>query len=367
MKIANAQVFQEDGSFRQQDVFVAGEHFCDHAQGETLDAAGLFLIPGLVDIHLHGCVGHDFCDGTREAIAAIARYEAQNGVTAFSPATMTLPEETLLEVCRQAARYDGGGAMLAGITMEGPFFSVAKKGAQNEAFLRAPDTGLYRRLQEASGGLLKVACVAPELPGAMEFIGRVSGECAVSLAHTAADYDTAMRAFAAGASHVTHLFNAMEPFLHRAPGVVGAAADSGATVELICDGVHLHPAMVRAAVKLFGAERVVLVSDSMMATGLADGEYALGGQAVTVKGGRALLADGTIAGSARNLMDCVRTAVAQGIPLGAAVRMASANPARVIGRSGDMGAVRPGMLANFALLDEALALEAVYIKGKPVR
>lgn len=237
MIIKNAQVYTEGFAFEKRDVAVEGELFAETAGGGTVDASGLLMLPGLIDIHSHGCSGYDFCDGTDEALDAITAYEGKNGVTAISPASMTLAEETLAAIYQNAARYSyRGGAMFLGVNMEGPFFNPAKKGAQNGAFLREPDIGMFRRLWEASGGRIKTACVAPELPGAMEFIDEAKRYCAVAVAHTTSDYDTAMEAFRRGASRAIHLYNAMPPFSHRAPGVVGAVADSGAMAELICDG-----------------------------------------------------------------------------------------------------------------------------------
>lgn len=237
MIIKNAQVYTEGFAFEKRDVAVEGELFAETAGGGTVDASGLLMLPGLIDIHFHGCDGYDFCDGTDEALDAITAYEGKNGVTAISPASMTLAEETLIAIYQNAARYSyRGGAMFLGVNMEGPFFNPAKKGAQNGAFLREPDIGMFRRLWEAADGKVKTACVAPELPGAMEFIDEAKRYCAVAVAHTTSDYDTAMEAFRRGASRAIHLYNAMPPFSHRAPGVVGAVADSGAMAELICDG-----------------------------------------------------------------------------------------------------------------------------------
>ena len=206
--------------------------------------------------------------------------------------------------------------------------------------------------------------LAPELPGSMETIDELAGEVRISIAHTTADYDTACEAFKHGARQVTHLYNAMPPFSHRAPGVIGAAFDNdNVAVELIADGVHVHPSVVRATFRLF-ENRVILISDSMMATGLDDGEYSLGGQAVTVRGNLATLHDGTIAGSATNLMDCVRSAVKMGVPLGQAIHSASTNPARAIGVEHDYGSLEPGKLANVLLLDEELNIHTILLRGR---
>ncbi len=345
----------------------------DSTSEEIIDARGLFAIPGLTDIHFHGCVGYDFCDGNETAISTMAEYQAKNGITQICPATMTLKEETLATIMKTAAAYDNEehpeGALLCGINMEGPYISVRKKGAQNERFIRKPDVFLFRRLQKLSGGKIKLVAIAPEEEGAMEFISELKDEVVVSLAHTTADYMTAMEAFQRGAGQVTHLYNAMPPFSHRAPGVIGAAFDTpGCFVELICDGVHIHPCVVRATLQMFGKDRVVLISDSMMATGMPDGEYELGGQAVRVAGKYAsLISDGALAGSVTNLMECMRNCVLyMGIPLETAVRCAAVNPAKAIGIYDSYGSLIPGKYANLVLLDDMLQIKAVFLKGRRI-
>lgn len=367
MIIKNARIFSPDFTFVPGELSFEGEILTDKGSGQVWDVQGMMIIPGLIDLHFHGCVGYDFCDGTKEAFQAIAEYQARNGVTGIAPASMTLPEETLIRVFQNASDFQWDkGAVFCGINMEGPFFSKEKKGAQNPAYLKEPDIALYRRLQKAASGKIKLVDIAPELAGAEKFIAEVSGEAVVSLAHTTADYDTAMQAFAAGASHVTHLFNAMPPFTHRAPGVVGAAADAGANVELICDGIHIADSVIRAVYKLFGGEHVILISDSMMAVGLEDGLYSLGGQPVQVTENRALLKDGTIAGSATNLFDCMRHTVACGIPLESAVRSATYNPAAELGVLDQMGTLEPGKFANFVIMDDDLKIHAVYVRGQKI-
>lgn len=344
----------------------------EEADGEEIiDAKECFAVPGLTDIHFHGCMGHDFCDGTREAITAMAEYEASVGVTSIVPATMTLGEDTLQGICETAAAYvkevkNDKAADLCGINMEGPFVAASKKGAQNGAYIRKPDVEMFDKLNQASGNMIKLVAIAPEVEDAMEFIKAKKDETVLSVAHTATDYDTAMEAFEKGATHVTHLYNAMNPYTHRAPGPIAAAADSGAEVELICDGVHIHPAVVRTTFKIFGDDKVILISDSMMATGLEDGDYSLGGQAVKVVGNLATLADGTIAGSATNLMDCMRTAVQKmHIPLESAVKCAAVNSAKSVGIYDKYGSITPGKVANVVLLKKNdLALEKVILRGK---
>lgn len=367
MIIKNAKVFNENFEFEEKDIFINGELFSQISDNEEiLSADNLYMIPGLIDVHFHGCDGYDFCDGTYEAVQAIANYEGKNGITTLVPATMTFSKDKLLEVMKNAANYKSNiGSQVVGINMEGPFISPQKKGAQNPKYIHRPDILFYKDLQNASGNLIKLVDIAPEMENAMSFIKEVKDEVNISVAHTTADYDIASEAFINGASHVTHLFNAMPAFSHREPGVVGAALDNNAYVELICDNVHIHPSVVRATFKMFGADKVVLVSDSMMATGLKDGEYYLGGQLVTVTGNKATLFDGTIAGSATNLMDCMKTAIkVMNITICDAVRAATINPAKAVGIDDKYGSISEGKIANFVLLDNDLNIHSVYIAGK---
>lgn len=370
MIIKNAKVFSDEYTFIEKDLFIQNGVFSESTvDGICIDGTGLYAIPGLTDIHFHGCIGYDFCDGTEEAISALADYQQKNGITTIAPATMTFEEERLMKIMETAkAHHNIKGAELVGINMEGPFISAKKKGAQNPRFIHHPDLSMYRNLQEASGGLIKLVDIAPEEEGSMEFIETVKDEVVVSIAHTTADYDTADKAFTKGARQVTHLYNAMPPFTHRAPGVIGAAFDhKNVMVELICDGVHIHPSVIRATFQLFGDDRVILISDSMMATGLKDGNYSLGGQAVKVTGPRAALKDGTIAGSATNLMSCLRTAVLKmGIPLESAVKAAAVNSAKSIGIFDHYGSITEGKAGNLVLLDHDLNLIHVIQKGQKV-
>ncbi|MGN0393657.1 MAG: N-acetylglucosamine-6-phosphate deacetylase [Bariatricus sp.] len=378
MIIRNALVYGEDKTFSRQDIRIEDGVFAEISPSlvpieneSVLDADGLYAIPGLIDIHFHGCMGHDFCDGTLEAIDAITRYEASCGVTSVCPATMTVSPESLAQVMDAARAYNEsparpGQASLVGINMEGPFISEAKKGAQAAEHIRLCDEALFCSLQERSGGLVKLIDIAPENEGAMEFIDALHDKVTISLAHTTADYQTAKEAYDRGARHATHLYNAMPPFTHRAPGVVGAAFDSpNCRVELICDGVHIHPSVVRATFQLFGDDRMILISDSMRAAGMEDGQYTLGGQDVAVKGKYAtLVSDGALAGSVTNLMDCLRTAVKEmQIPLESAIASATMNPAKAIGIYDRYGSISTGKIANLVLLDQELNLRQVIIHG----
>ena len=316
MIIRNAKVFSDGCRFVEKDLVIRDGRIVFGAAPqpgeEILDAQGAYALPGLVDIHFHGAVGHDFCDADEAGLQAIADFEASKGVLAICPATMTFNEEILNGIMDVAAAHKNDrGADLVGINMEGPYISPDKVGAQNPKYVMAADAGMFRRLQARSGGLIRLVDIAPEVPGNLDFIKECHNEVRISIAHTCVDYETAKEAFAAGASHMTHLYNAMPGITHRAPGPIIAALEEGAEVELITDGVHIHPAMVRFTFRTFGDEHVILIADSMMACGLPDGEYSLGGQAVTVRGPRATLTEhpGTIAGSATCLYDCMKHAV----------------------------------------------------------
>ena len=329
-----------------------------------LDAAGGYVIPGLVDIHTHGAVGEDFSDGKPQGLQPLADYYAAHGVTSYLATTMTLKEEVLTPAMHAVRDFKpGGGAKCAGVHLEGPFLSFAKRGAQAAENLHKPDAALFHRLNEASGGQVRLVTVACEEEGAIPFIREVSQVCTVSLGHTSADYDTAMAGFQAGASHATHLYNGMPSLLHRAPGVIGAAFDAGASVELICDGLHIHPAVIRATYQMFG-DRLNLISDSLRCAGMPDGDYELGGQPIVVKDHKATLLDGTLAGSSISLLDAVRNVVRFGLPLAEAVYAASAAPAQAVGL--DAGVIAQGKAADLVVLDRDLNLKAVFVDGQRV-
>ncbi len=374
MIIRNAKVFADGCRFVEKDLMIRDGRIVFGAAPEPgeeiLDAQGAYALPGLVDIHFHGAVGHDFCDADEAGLQAIADFEASKGVLAICPATMTFSEEILNGIMDVAAAHKNErGADLVGINMEGPYISPNKVGAQNPKYVMTADAGMFRRLQARSGGLLKLVDIAPEVEGNLDFIRECHNEVRISIAHTCADYDTAKQALAAGATHMTHLYNAMPGITHRDPGPIIAALEEGAEVELITDGVHIHPAMVRFTFNTFGDDHVILIADSMMACGLPDGQYSLGGQAVTVRGPRATLTEhpGTIAGSATCLYDCMRHAVMEmGVPLASAVRAASLNPARSIGVDADYGSLDAGRWGNVILADAQLNIQHVIRKGEVI-
>ena len=371
MKIINGLVFRENQGFTQETLYVENGRFTDHTTDDTvINADDCYVIPGLIDIHFHGCVGHDFCDASLEGLAAMAEYELSQGVTSICPASMTLSSDMLVDICKNgqafAAQKDSPSqSRLVGINLEGPFICYEKRGAQNPDYIITASYEALEKWQDASGGLVKLLTIAPETEGAMDFIKKVKSstlkDISISIGHTTSDYDTAMAAFQNGADHVTHLFNAMPGFTHRAPGVIGAAVDTkNCFAEMICDGIHIHPSAIRAAFSMFSDDRIILISDSMMAAGMQDGMYALGGQDVIVKGSLATLKDGTIAGSVTNLADCMRTAVSMGIPLASAVKCATINPARSIGIDGNYGSLEIGKAADFVLLNPDLTLREVH-------
>ena len=372
MLFKNANIFV-GGKFRHGSFRAENGRFTEilttvPAEG-GIDLNDQYVIPGLVDVYNHGNSGADFSDGDYDGLVKMARYLAQNGVTSFAPASMTLPYDALETAYKTAVQFrreqPEGCAHLMGIHMAGPFFSEKKKGAQNGAYLRAPDFAAFKRLYDTSEGLLRIADVAAELPGAAKFAEKASKLCTVSIAHTDCTYEEACAVFDAGASHLTHLYNAMPGIHHRKPGVIPAAVENEqVSAELISDGQHVHPASVRLAFRMFGPARMVLISDSLRCCGMPDGEYELGGQPVFLQGGVARLSDGTIAGSATNVYDCMLRAISFGIPREDAVRAATYNPARQLGCLDEVGSIRDGKQADFVICDAELNRREVWLAGE---
>ena len=373
MLFKNANIFVNGqfqyGSFRVEDGKFT--EILDHVPAEDgIDLKGQWVIPGLIDVHNHGNSGADFSDGDYEGVKAMAKYLASCGVTSFAPASMTLPYDVLAKAfatARQLVDEDIEGlSVLRGIQMEGPFFCYAKRGAQNADYLRDPDFDAFKALFDGCGGLVRIVDVAPELPGAAEFVAKAKDLCTVSIAHTDSDYDHAKAAIDAGVSHLTHLYNAMPSIHHRKPGVIPAAVENEKVqAEIIADGFHIHPASVRLAFTMF-KNRMVLVSDSGRCAGKSEGyQFDLGGQMAEVRGGVAkLVGTETIACSASNLWACLCNVISWGIPEEEAVRAATWNPARAIGAEAVVGSIEMGKRADFLVVAPGYESYRVFLAGK---
>ncbi len=374
MIIKNANVFIENG-FKNVDVLfdekIKEISSSISAVTDVVDGEGLYLVPGFIDIHTHGCMGHDTCDRNVEGYTEMTKFYASKGVTSFLFTTMTLPKEELSQILSTAASYikngEGVGAYAQGIYLEGPFISPLKKGAQSAENIITPDIKVLEKFHEDANGLIKVVALAPETAIDRTFISCACKMCSVSIAHSNANYETAKEAIDEGATMATHLFNAMPPFSHREPGVIGAALENDSVyTEIICDGIHLHESTIRVVFKAKGDDKVIMVSDSMSAAGLGEGEYMLGGQKVYVKAGKATLADGTIAGSTTNLHDCLKNVVKFGIPLESAIKALTCNPAKAVGVFDCAGSIDVGKNADLVLLDKELNIKGVFVCGKKV-
>ncbi len=321
-----------------------------------IDLSGRILAPALVDMHIHGCVGRDFSsdEDTADCLAEMSRFLRSQGIAAFAPAAMAMPRAEMMSLMSRYQRASVNpceGAAPVGIYLEGPFLSPKRCGAQPLESLRLPDFDEFKEYYELSGQNISVVCVAPELDGADEFITKASGICRVSAAHTDADYPTMLRAIDAGVSGATHLYNGMRDISHREPNAAAALLESDVYCELICDGVHVAPEIIRFTFRLKGSDRICLVSDAMSACGLGDGVYRLGSQSVVIKNAQARLSDGTLAGSAATLMDCFHRAVSFGISPLDALKAATINPAAALGVDNRLGSIEVGKLDRLIVFD----------------
>ena len=373
MIFKNGSVFTDKGVFESVDVQVqngliakVGANLSSDGE-EVIDLKGKKLLPGFIDIHSHGCGGADFCDGSEASFQKMADTYIKAGVTTVMTTSMTLPPETLSRLFKVyknfADNQSAQGSRLYGINMEEPFLSKEKKGAHVEEYIIPADIELFKKLNDESGNRVRLVDVAPEVPGNMDFIAEAKDICTVCVAHTNGNYQTTMDAYEKGATSTTHLYNAMTGLSHREPGVVGAAYDSDAFVELICDGIHIHPAVIRTTFKVFGEDRICMISDSMCAAGMPEGIYELGGQTVYVKDGKAALGNGTIAGSVVNSLIGVKRLMEFGIREEAALKAATINPAKAVKIDGLTGSITEGKWADLLIVDSQYNVEAVYRDG----
>ncbi len=382
MILKHGEVFI-NGHFEKQDIQIEDGDIVNIAfslEGEEIkDCTGMRILPGLFDIHTHGCLGYDFSKSEPEQIEEMCRFYAKNGVTSILATTMSNEERQYHRAMgyikqtmeKQRTIACKGQARIEGIHMEGPFFGTEKKGAHDSRYLRAVSQDLFEEYNQLSGNAIRLLDIDPVLPGAIPFIEKnrfiqeKKAGVTISLAHTSCTYEQAEVAVKAGASHVTHLFNSMRPMLHREPGLVGAAFAFGLDAEIICDGIHIHPAIVQM---MFCAmpKQMILISDSINPTGLPDGAYTAGGLPIEVKGGKAFLEDHTLAGSTITLFDAVRNAAMFGVPMEQAILSATYYPAKSVHMEDRIGSIVVGRRADLLIVNDRLELCQVILNGCPL-
>jgi N-acetylglucosamine-6-phosphate deacetylase len=372
MILKNAMVLDEEFKFRRLDVGITGERISLSNignSGKVLDLDGMYLVPGLIDTHIHGAYGAEADSETKESLDTISRFEASHGVTTFVPTIRTLPISDMVDAIKAITSVeDVSGAKIGGIHIEGPFVSHKYKGALLEEYIIEPSVEILRNFCDAGKGTVKIITLSPELNGADILINyAVSQGIIVSMGHTNASFEETERAVNWGATQVTHLFNAMRPLNHREPGVLGYVLNNNnIKCELICDFVHVHPTVVEMAFKIKGDELINIISDSSSAAGLGDGEFSVSGQTRYVSGGVARTKSGTIAGSIQTVLNGVQNLVSIGIPLETAVKTASINPAKTLGIDGETGSIQCGKFADLLVLDNELKVQYTFINGKCV-
>ncbi len=336
---------------------------------QVIDAQGMWVAPGMIDVHVHGGDGCDTMDATPLALETIARFFAAHGVTAFLPTTMTCPGEAItaaVENVRRSPSTPNGAAHL-GVHLEGPYLNASHKGAQPATHLRNPDPAEYQ--QWFDSGVIRLVTVAPELDGALDMIGTgVARGIEFAVGHSSAEYACVLEAADRGLRQVTHTFNGMSPLHHREPGVLGAAlSDDRLFAQIISDGIHVHPAVVKALIRAKGVDRTLLITDAMRAAGLPGGTYDLGGQEIAVHDGIARTASGSLAGSTLTMDRALRNVIEfAGLELGDALKMATTTPAATLGLSGCKGVLAPGADADIILLTQDLEVALTMVAGRVV-
>lgn len=360
----NEEFEKEFGDIRIEDGKIAEIGIFDAENDEVRDMTDCIILPGFIDIHIHGGAGADFSDGTTDSIDAISTYLAKHGVTSFCGTTMTLSHEKLKEIVKSASGYTAPKSKLVGINLEGPYIAEAKAGAQNREFIRPASINEVDELLSINDKI-KLITIAPEASDTQDFITKEKENLTISVGHSSANAQQTREAIASGVAHATHLYNAMTPMTHREAGIVGTVLDSDITAELICDGEHICPAVLRNTFKILGEDRACVISDSMRGAGLGIGEYELGGQMTYVKDGYkvARLEDGTIAASITNVFDEFKNLLEFGIDFKTALKSCTINPAKVIREDKNIGSIAVGKCADLIVTDEKFCIKEVYING----
>lgn len=380
MILKNGRVVNHQFQYEFSDIQVTDGRIAAIGNGLSdlegvVDCQGKTIIPGLFDIHTHECMGYQLADCCEESLEDMAGFYARNGITSYLATVDSQRADTLRQMCREIGAYRSkfhSGAVIRGIHIEGMFFSEKRKGGHSSELLLKPDIALVRQLNQICGGAVKLVCVAPELEQADDFIKELSKEMVVSLAHTDATYEITRKAVEYGAKSFTHLFNGMRPLHHRESGVIGAAFDSPNTYkEIIADGMHLSPPMVRNAYRIIGPDRMILISDSCTAAGLEDGIYEIGKEKerrIIVEHGLAHLeGTDTICGSTFCLYQMFKNAVMNiGIDFFGALKACTINPARLLGVDQEIGSIACGRSADLVIIDHDMSICDVYINGKMI-
>ncbi|MBO4941363.1 MAG: N-acetylglucosamine-6-phosphate deacetylase [Clostridia bacterium] len=372
MIIKGGKVLNGNFEFIDADILTDGQRIEEIGKIDgncDIDASGMYVIPGFIDTHMHSSLGKNFVDYDDETYGVVAKFQAENGTTALVPALSAAPKQKLLDrieyMVEASKRDDKGLAKVYGFHLEGPFFSEKYKGAHLPENIRDTDPEEFMEYVKAGGEAFKIITLAPELPNADEVIKlAVENNICVSLGHTNATYEQVRHAVDIGASQGTHLFNAMSALTHRAPGTVGGLLCSDARVEIIGDFFHVHGDVVKMVYDLKGKDKINIITDSEIGTGMPDGEYMVNGRKITVTDKKTYTEDGTIAGGTSVLLDCVRNLYSAGIPMEDICTMVSKNPAQTVGIYDKTGSLEEGKMADIVILDKDLELKHVVLRGE---